>query len=285
MSLRGPISLTDQDYRVIELPDGRKRLTIGVRGPTLVYYYSRVCEGCKKFTPEYIQHVAPRAQQVNIAMCNPRLNNDTVARMSQGTNTPIQYVPYFVLYIDGMPIMEYNLEKSASAILKFLEDIVPHADSNGYQPPNSGSINPAVSKDSDGGMSYYGKCKNEGSVCYLNMDQAYPEMGRSGECAPGDEVCTRLTMDQAYPGTSSAPSQEPSYAPPPNSYGGVSPYGQMPQTPQYPSPQPPHQPYGQMPQPPQYPSPQPPYHPHQQPYPPPQQYGQPQQPSYPSYGR
>ncbi len=124
---------TDSDFRLTG-----KTLTINKHGYTLVFFKMANCEGCKSFAP--IFH--------NLSMSTSKINNFVVidvsvyrrvVQWSRESSTPIQKVPYIVLYFDGKPHSKYTGIKDIPNLLSFIDKTVPDQQRHGQQ----GFINPS----------------------------------------------------------------------------------------------------------------------------------------------
>jgi hypothetical protein len=92
--------------------------------------------------------------------------------MSKDTISPISYVPYIVLYIQGKPFMRYNGPHDAEEIKRFVIEVANKIQSKqtfsseNVKEPQNGKGIPEFS---------IGKplCGQDDDVCYLNFNDAY----------------------------------------------------------------------------------------------------------------
>ena len=93
----------------------------GIRGLSLVLFYSTECVYCQQLIPVF-KRLPERVQGCIFAMVNVSHNKETVG-MARETIAPIKYVPYLVLYIDGRPFMRYDGPKRDGEIRQFILEV------------------------------------------------------------------------------------------------------------------------------------------------------------------
>jgi len=102
-------------------------MVANIGGLTFILFHSQRCDHCKHFLPEF-KTLPGNIRGVNFGLCCVDESNRSVIQMSRTSSTPISAVPKFVLYNDGIPLFEYNLQRSKQAILTFLNDIIQKLD-------------------------------------------------------------------------------------------------------------------------------------------------------------
>lgn len=147
-------------------------LCTGIKGLSLILFYSTECSFCQKFIPMF-KMLPGRINGCQFGMINVSKNKDVVF-MSRDTIAPIKYVPYIILYVNGKPFVRYDGPHDDKEIIKFVIDVASKLN-NREKFTNSGN---AEIKDTGKGIPAYtigiplrGDC--EDGVCYLNFDEAY----------------------------------------------------------------------------------------------------------------
>lgn len=108
--------LTSQNFQVV----GRNRqtLNINIPGNVLVFFKMDGCPGCTAFEPIFYQ-LAGQERRVNYAVINLSEAREVIS-MSRSTSTPIQTVPFIILYVNGNPFAKYNGKKNVAALKSFI---------------------------------------------------------------------------------------------------------------------------------------------------------------------
>ena len=103
--------------------EGTKGSLLCVKIPqiSLVFFYSNQCNHCKNLMPIF-KNIPNKFTGCQFGIINI-IQNKEVLYMSQGTITPIKYVPYIVLYVNNRPYMKYNGKHNEESILQFIIDM------------------------------------------------------------------------------------------------------------------------------------------------------------------
>jgi thioredoxin-like negative regulator of GroEL len=112
--------LNTNDFTKVTSPSGPLLVT-GIKGFSLVLFYSTLCKHCKRTVPEF-QALPKILGGCHFGMINVSTNKGIVKK-SMDTNTNISYVPYVVLYINGKPFMRYEGPKTKEMMRKFVIDV------------------------------------------------------------------------------------------------------------------------------------------------------------------
>nr|QBK87697.1 MAG: thioredoxin [Marseillevirus LCMAC202] len=102
-------------------------LVANIGGITFVMFHSQRCGHCVNFLPEF-KRLPGTIRGVNFGICSVDDGNRVIVQMSQQSTTPIQSVPKFILYNDGIPYVEYSGQRSRQAIIGFLQEIISKLD-------------------------------------------------------------------------------------------------------------------------------------------------------------
>jgi len=158
--------LTSQNFQVV----GRSRQTLNINAPgnVLVFFKMDGCPGCAAFEPIFYQ-LAGQERRVNYAVAN-LTNCREVISMSRSTTTPIQTVPFIILYVNGSPFAKYNGKKNIPALKSFVGKALAKAPSGPSSPPQGGFM-PQQAPPQQRGM--------YGSGGYQHPQMA-PRRGQSG---------------------------------------------------------------------------------------------------------
>lgn len=166
--MSGLLFLTASDFSIVKTPKGDE-LHNKIKGFTFILFYSTACTYCKDFLP--IFKSLPGSINgcqfgiVNVSMCKQMI----IA--SQKTRTPIQYVPYIVLYTNGKPTLRYNGPNDIGSIQKFIVEAV-----NIIQTKVSFTSHKNITVHPNKHIPEYSlgvPCCGEDNVCYLNFGDAY----------------------------------------------------------------------------------------------------------------
>lgn len=88
----------------------------------VVFFYSVSCPICKTLINEF-KSLPGKVQGVNFALANVSANNMRIQQMSEASQTPIRYVPYIVVYIEGKYYLEYRGPKNIDSIARAAYEI------------------------------------------------------------------------------------------------------------------------------------------------------------------
>jgi len=92
-----------------------------IPGFSLILFYSTRCDKCRVVFPIF-RDLPKTIIGCAIGVINVSKNKSCV-NMSKETITPIRYVPYMVLYLDGVPLMVYAGRYDRKEIAQFVYEI------------------------------------------------------------------------------------------------------------------------------------------------------------------
>lgn len=137
--------LSAQNFQVV----GRqqKTLNINLPGRILVFFKMAGCPGCAAFEPIFYQ-LAGEERRVNYALID-LTDSRSVVEMSRSTSTPIQTVPFIMLYVDGNPFAKYTGKKNTPALKSFIGKALASFPSTassqgGFMPQQPPAANPGM---------------------------------------------------------------------------------------------------------------------------------------------
>ena len=165
--MNGLLFLTSDDFYVNETQNGRLLNSHISEGMCLILFYSTQCVHCQKAIP-VIKSLPQLIHGCTFGMINVS-TNAKVVHLSRTTLSPIQYVPYMILYINGEPAYKYKGSITIQEIQKFIFNI-----SQQVQPKQK--FIETIDKDEKKipefttGIPY---CDE--NFCYLDFEVAYPK--------------------------------------------------------------------------------------------------------------
>lgn len=114
--------LTYKDFQ-LKTENGKQILFNNMNNLSLVLFYSTKCVHCQNCMP-IIKEIPKRYNGCKVGIINVgKQENRSLIQLSSMTNTPIKYVPYIILYVNGRPIMRYDDKHDIDSFLKFITDI------------------------------------------------------------------------------------------------------------------------------------------------------------------
>lgn len=120
--MSGLLFLSAEDFELKNVQNADQSanvvMTHAIPGFSLILFYSTHCEYCKNIIPMF-KTLCNVIGGCSFGMVNVN-NNKRCVEMSKNTSTCIKYVPYILLYINGMPYMEYKDDCSVEAIKDFI---------------------------------------------------------------------------------------------------------------------------------------------------------------------
>ena len=165
--MSGLLFLSSEDFNVQQGNKGNI-LCHNIPGFSLILFYSTHCVHCKDLIPIF-KSLPGTIGGCQFGMINIS-NNRKCVEMSKRCITPIKYVPYIVLFINGNPLMEYKGPSQAQTLRKFVMDVA-----NNIQQKQKFSKDIVKQNKSSSIPSYcigIPLC-GDGEVCYLTSETAY----------------------------------------------------------------------------------------------------------------
>ena len=171
--MNGLLFLSSDDFQV-RRGDKGNILCNGLQGFSLVLFYSTNCKHCNVLVPIF-KKLPGNIAGCQFAMVNISTNRECI-EMSKNTISPITYVPYIILFIDGRPFMKYDGPSDVGEIGRFVMEVSRSLATRSRK---------EVVKDNDKvkhskgkipeytvGHPLYGKDEDR---CYLEFNSAYGE--------------------------------------------------------------------------------------------------------------
>jgi len=115
--MSGLLFLTQDDFLITDSSKGPV-LSNSLKGFSLVLFYSTQCQYCKELIPIF-KNLPGTTGGCQFGMINVTTNKNIVS-ISKNTITPLTYVPYIVLYVNGKPFMAYQGPSDENEIRNFV---------------------------------------------------------------------------------------------------------------------------------------------------------------------
>lgn len=128
--------LREENFRLVG--HSKKSLVINVPGVVLVFFKMARCDGCRDFTPIF-ERLAGTDTRLKYAVVNLD-DNRNVVKMSHSSTTPIQTVPYILMYVDTKPKAIYKGKRDIPSLQSFIGKFLSQSSSSfmpsrGYPTP------------------------------------------------------------------------------------------------------------------------------------------------------
>lgn len=160
--MSGLLFLTSEDFFI-----KGDNLCSNIQGISLILFYSTQCIHCKCLTPIF-KSLPGTIGGCQFGMINVS-NSKSCVKMSRETLSPITYVPYIILYINGSPFMRYNGPAEQSEIQRFVLEVANKIQTK--QKFTEEIITKNISKEIPPYTIGHPVCND--NVCYLEFEDAY----------------------------------------------------------------------------------------------------------------
>lgn len=174
----GLFFLSDKDFEVLPSPQnlstfqGQQQkgdLVIRIPGISVVFFYAASCASCKELFNNY-KTLPGRVHGVRFGLANVGAYEQRIQMKAAQSKTPLNYVPYIAIYVNGKFYLEYRGPRNVESIAKAAYEIATKV--------------------------YSGRDFAQGKVCTA-------EGGAQGYCVEGydpTEAETCYTYEEAYDG-------------------------------------------------------------------------------------
>jgi hypothetical protein len=167
--MSGLLFLTAEDFGVQKGTKG-DILCNNVPGFSLILFYSTHCKFCQTLIPIF-KRLPGTIGGCQFGMVNVSSNRQIV-EMSESTISPIKYVPYIVLHVNGKPFMSYKGPSDEGEIRRFVMEVAGNLQKKQQfskervkEPSSTGIPEYTIGIPISGG-------KND-AVCWLTFNEAY----------------------------------------------------------------------------------------------------------------
>jgi hypothetical protein len=140
-----------------------------IPGISFVLFYSNQCPHCGGVVDQFktLPQLLPNCQ---FGMVNVSTNKD-VALMSQKTISPITYVPFIILFVNGRPFIVYNGQKTATEMAGFVYEVISRIQQKKNFITSKSNGDEEHIEYVGGVIPFNVVC--EGEQCYLSFSDAY----------------------------------------------------------------------------------------------------------------
>jgi len=163
------IKLQTNDHKIDQGTKG-KILCNGIKGISLVMFYSPLCPISQTLLPEF-----RRLPQVinGCKFCILNINeNQDIITLSEQTISPIEFVPYIIFYINGRPFLQYDDDATLTKLLAFVNYAMKLVESKQNFIEKGAKVDSDIPKYSIAKPYLEFKC-DEKNFCYLAYSDAY----------------------------------------------------------------------------------------------------------------
>jgi thioredoxin-like negative regulator of GroEL len=115
--MSGLLYLSEKDFKSIPVKDGNL-LCNNIKGISLILFYSTQCKFCATSLPIF-KTLPGTLTGCQFGIVNISISKELVG-MSRQSTSPLQYVPFIILYFEGKPIMSYDGPHDINEIRKFV---------------------------------------------------------------------------------------------------------------------------------------------------------------------
>jgi hypothetical protein len=170
--------VVDHTHFVLQRISEKLTLCTKLPGVSMILFWTKDCEFCGELK-DVFKGLPDRVPNIKFGMCNIGLSarshdgsivDKPVHRMSIGSTTPINSVPYIIAYINGKPYKIYEGERTIAHVMKFCSAILSDIQKGGSKPK---------SQEQNMVETYGALPKGRAKRCYLTMDGAYGGGGAS----------------------------------------------------------------------------------------------------------
>lgn len=90
---------------------------------SIVLFYATTCQHSLQLLPIFKKLPKTVNGGCQVGLFNVGFYQEIIPR-SQNTDTPIKYVPYIVMYNNGVPFIQYEGEQNEKAIIEFIKTMI-----------------------------------------------------------------------------------------------------------------------------------------------------------------
>lgn len=161
--------LDEEDFKVITGPNG-PIMCNRIKGFSLVLFYSKECVHCHTFIPVF-KRIPSVISGCQFGLVNVTRNINLV-KLSKKTISPIKFVPYVLLYVNGKPFLQYDGPRTEDGVKKFIIEVSKKLNSKQYF-SNIQKSQKESKEDNKIPPYCIARPKCDGAVCYLSSSTAY----------------------------------------------------------------------------------------------------------------
>jgi thioredoxin-like negative regulator of GroEL len=169
--MNGLLYLTSEDFNKTT-QNGKNMMVHSITGFSLILFYSNHCKFCPEYTALF-RMLPGSVSGCQFGILNVDSNKDFINH-SKNTISQINYVPFILLYVNGVPFMKYNGPATIQELSRFIVEVSKNLQQRQKFSPD------VVKKDPSGGIPAYtiGHPLKH-MVCFLEFEEAYDSSGPS----------------------------------------------------------------------------------------------------------
>lgn len=160
--------LDDNNFYLAKGQQGKILLCSNLEGVSFVFFYSTNCPNCQPGI-DVFRNLKDKFQQIKFCIVNINENPNIITK-SNTSCTPIEYVPYLVLYFNGKPFLRYDGEIVQEELVTFLVEVMKRID-NKIKFSKSEKSEESDIPEYAGGVPFNIVCNK--NKCYVKYSNAY----------------------------------------------------------------------------------------------------------------
>ena len=143
----------------------------GIRGVSLVLFYSTKCSFCQNLIPIF-KRLPGSIGGCQFGMINVSLEKEII-RMSAETIAPIEYVPLIILFVNGKPFIRYDGPHDENSLRNFVLDVTKKLQTK-ERFAQAQSKKDGKNEEREIPLYSVGVPLCGEDECYMEFDEAYP---------------------------------------------------------------------------------------------------------------
>ena len=156
-------------------------LCVNQKGYSFVMFVSNACSYCSEIAPSFLR-LSQIIKGCVFGTINVDQDSRKIVEISNRSRTPLEYVPYLVLYANGVPMAQYHSDESNpdSNFEKMRIFLLSQTQRSNEQPNSTGSGQQQQQQSSEYVIPAYSIAiphnagtKRSKRVCYLGYEHAY----------------------------------------------------------------------------------------------------------------
>ena len=118
--MNGLLYLTSEDFSPTT-QNGKKMMIHSISGFSLILFYSNHCKFCPEYTSLF-KLLPGSVSGCQFGILNVDSNKEFI-NASKNTISQINYVPFILLYVNGVPFMKYNGPGTIQELSRFIVEV------------------------------------------------------------------------------------------------------------------------------------------------------------------
>ena len=176
------LHLNSKHFDITESKNNNKILSCTLPGLVFVFFYvdyvdpnrMKKCDNCELLKPEF-ERLSKKLEKSYFTFAAVNLNTHAdIAKKSMQTKIKINYVPYLILFVDGVPYLRYDSTGASDQMEYFLSIALKECMQKGYKPTVSSGASTVTADETpaykSGGIPYNILCDKNTGLCYLTFE-------------------------------------------------------------------------------------------------------------------